>query len=112
MITRRGKRKTGSSELFSEFDEAKRDHDMGSIMFAVEKAKRQALGVLEGAVATATIWESDFPCEELKAIVTGRKRQLVELNGVFTAVTKGVTIGAELQKPNMSNTYIMGAWGF
>jgi hypothetical protein len=92
-------REEEDKRLFDQFDAALK-----------EKAKNQATMVIEGAVATAILWEHDHPCEELKAIVAGRKRQLGELNTFFVAISRGVTTGASAQAADKSNTYIMGAW--
>lgn len=103
-------REEEDKRLFDQFDAALKEHNIGSILLAVEKAKNQATMVIEGAVATAILWEHDHPCEELKAIVAGRKRQLGELNTFFVAISRGVTTGASAQAADKSNTYIVGAW--
>ena len=103
-------REEEDKRLFDQFDAALKEHNIDSILLAVEKAKNQATMVIEGAVATAILWEHDHPCEELKAIVAGRKRQLGELNTFFVAISRGVTTGASAQAADKSNTYIMGAW--
>ena len=103
-------REEADKKLFAEFDSARRDRDTGGILLAVEKAKSHATEVLEGAVATAVIWEKEFPCMELREIVAGRRRQLGELNAFFAAISKGVSIGADAQRGKAANTYIVGAW--
>ncbi len=73
---------------------AKKEHNMGLKLLVVERAKNQDTEVLESVVTTAVLWEHEFLCTELKAIVNGRRRQMAKaaakLNAFFVAIGRGL----------------------